>query len=53
MALDVLVSTDSDLERELVLLPLCSNLASLKDDAGALKIDTVLEELAKVSNSGA
>ena len=51
LALDLLVSTGSDLDDDLAqpaLFPLRSDLATLKDDAGAVKIDTVLEELAKL-----
>lgn len=50
-ALDLLSSTDSDGDdaAQLALFPLRSDLASLKDDAGAVKIATVLEELAKLT----
>jgi hypothetical protein len=51
LALDLLASTDGDLDDDVAqqtLFPLRSDLANLKDDAGAVKIDTVLEELAKL-----
>ena len=51
LALDLLASTDGDLDDDAAqpaLFPLRSDLARLKDDAGAVKIDTVLEELAKL-----
>ena len=50
MALDTLIATDIEAENEVqvALFPVRSELASLKDDAGAVKVDTVLEEIAKL-----
>lgn len=51
-ALDALVSTDGNSEGEgssqLVLFSVRSELANLKDDAGPVKVDTVLTEIAKL-----
>lgn len=52
-ALDALIQTDALEDNEgtsdqVPLLPIRSELATLKDDAGAVKVDTVLEELAKL-----
>lgn len=49
--LDTLISTDGDLEldeAQHVLFPMRSDLATLKDDAGAVKVETVIEEIAKL-----
>jgi len=49
-ALDALIQTDAD-EREgdqVPLFPLRSELASLKEDAGAVKVETVREEIEKL-----
>ena len=49
-ALDALIQTDAphDETRQPSLFPIQSELATLKDDAGAVKIDTVLEEIRKL-----
>ena len=52
-ALDALIQTealgdDEDASDQVPLFPVRSELATLKDDAGAVKVDTVLEELAKL-----
>ena len=52
-ALDALIQTDAlgddeDASDQAPLFPVRSELATLKDDAGAVKVDTVLEELAKL-----
>lgn len=46
-ALDALISTDGD-EAQLSLFPVRSNLATLKDDAGAVKVETVVQEIEKL-----
>src|SRR5262245_3571981 len=53
MALDALIQTealgdDADASDQMLLLPVRSELATLKDDAGVVNVDTVLEELAKL-----
>jgi hypothetical protein len=52
-ALDALIQTealgdDEGTSEQAPLFPVRSELATLKDDAGAVKVDTVLEELAKL-----
>ena len=52
-ALDALIQTealgdDEEASEQAPLFPVRSELATLKDDAGAVKVDTVLEELAKL-----
>lgn len=50
-ALDVLVQTDASEEDEagqVPLFPVRSELANLKEDAGAVKVETVLEEIKKL-----
>jgi TnpA family transposase len=52
-ALDTLIQTealgdDEGASEQAPLFPVRSELATLKDDAGAVKVDTVLEELAKL-----
>jgi TnpA family transposase len=50
-ALDALVNTRTDVDTDtaqLALFPVRSDLATLKDDAGAVKVDTVLAEIAKL-----
>lgn len=46
-ALDALISTDGD-EAQASLFPVRSDLATLKDDAGAVKVETVLQEIGKL-----
>lgn len=46
-ALDALISTDSD-DAQATLFPARSELATLKDDAGAVKVETVLQEIVKL-----
>lgn len=48
-ALDALISTDAAADDLQPLLVVRSTLATLKDTAGRVKVDTVLEELAKLS----
>ena len=53
MALDTLIQTealgdDEGASDQAPLFPIRSELATLQDDAGAVKVDTVLEELAKL-----
>ena len=48
-ALDALISTDAAEEDLQPLLVIRSTLATLKDTAGRVKVDTVLEELAKLT----
>lgn len=50
-SLDTLISTDGDLEADESqqrLFPMRSELAAVKDDAGAVKVETVIEEIAKL-----
>lgn len=46
-ALDALLSTDGD-DAQASLFPVRSDLTTLKDDAGAVKVETVLQEIGKL-----